>query len=68
MVCLFCVMSITPITISGAIIIKNNKKYGLTKLRIKIVKTKTIDDIIKICLTLILLMIFGRLRAFYDCH
>jgi hypothetical protein len=56
-------MSITPITINGAIIIKPNKKYGLIKPRSKIAAIDTIDDVIKICLPLIFLN-FGRLRAF----
>ena len=56
-------MSNTPITIIGPIIIKLNKKYGLIKLSSKIAAIDTIDDVIKICLTLIFLN-FGRLRAF----
>ena len=60
-------MSTTPIAITGAIIIKLNKKYGLIKLRSKTNAIDTIDDVMKICLTLIFLD-FGRLdEPFYFC-
>jgi hypothetical protein len=52
-------MSIIPIAISGPIIIKLNKKYGLTKLRSKIAAIDTTDDTMKICLPLILLHLAG---------
>jgi len=62
--CLFWVMSITPMTIIGPITIKPSKKYGLIKLRNKIAATNTKDDVMKICLALIF-WYFGTLPAFF---
>ena len=61
--CFFCKISLTPTKTTGPIINKLNKKYGLINPSSKITAIKTIDAVIKICLTLIFVN-SGRLRAF----
>lgn len=61
MVCFFCTMSTTPTAIIGPIITKLSKKYRLIRPRSKIAAIDAIDEVMKICLTLIFYD-SGRLR------